>query len=130
MKLIIYSDGACRGNPGEGAIGGVIKNDKGQIIEELSHNIGQCTNNVAEYKALIAVLKRAKELGATEVEALADSELLVKQVQGKYAVKSTVLRPLYLKVTALAASFSSFKIRHVLRIHNQRADYLANQAYK
>ena len=130
MKFIVYSDGACRGNPGEGAIGGVIQNEKGQIIEELSHNIGQCTSNVAEYKALIAVLKRAKELGATEVQAISDSELLVKQIQGRYAVKSVVLRPLYLEVTALAMSFTSFKICHVLRTQNQRADYLANQAYK
>ncbi|MCL2474991.1 MAG: ribonuclease HI family protein [Chloroflexi bacterium] len=129
MKLIVYSDGACRGNPGEGSVGGVIKNDNNQTIEEISYIIGPSTNNIAEYKALVTALKRAQELGATEVEAIADSELLVKQIQGKYAVKSTVLRPLYLEAVVLATSFASFKIRHVLRAQNQRADYLANQAF-
>ena len=130
MKVIVFSDGACRGNPGQGAIGGVIKDDKNCVLAELSLCIGQCTNNIAEYKALIAVLQKAKDFGALQVEALADSELLVKQVQGKYAVKSSLLRPLYLQVVALASSFLVFTIKHIPRDQNKRADELANLAFR
>ena len=129
MKLILYCDGACRGNPGHGAIGGVIKSDTGEILEEISRSIGICTNNIAEYEALIAVLKRAKCMGAKQVTVFTDSELMAKQINGKYAVKSAQLRPLYLQAIQLAAYFESFSINHVLRTQNKRADFLANEAF-
>ena len=130
MKLILECDGACRGNPGLGAIGGVINDEAGRVLTEISRFIGKCTNNIAEYQALIAVLECARSMQATQVEVFSDSELMVKQINGHYKVKSTELRALYLQVIHLAASFDSFKISHVLRTQNRRADFLANQAFK
>ena len=129
MKLIIYIDGACRGNPGEGAIGVIIKDHNGQILEEISKLIGLCTNNIAEYQALINALQVAKKRGGTEITVFSDSMLLVNQIKGAFAVKNSTLRSLYLIATRLAAFFASFEMIHIMREQNREADALANQAF-
>lgn len=120
-------DGASRGNPGEGAAAYVITDDGGVVAED-AETLGEVTNNEAEYLALIAGLRRVDALGFTDVEAVGDSELVVKQVTGEYGVNAENLRPLHEEVTALADGFDGFAIRHVPREVNERADALANDA--
>jgi ribonuclease HI len=129
-KLIIYVDGASRGNPGRAAIGGVITDAKGKQIDWISQRIDDTTNNQAEYQALIAALKKAKSLKAKEVLVNSDSELMVKQILGLYRVKNEGLKPLYNEAKKLADSFEFFKIRAVPREINREADRLANEAFK
>lgn len=127
-KLIIYTDGASRGNPGEAGIGVVIYNDQEEVVQEISEYLGQATNNVAEYTALIRGLEEGLKIGGDQVEVYADSELLVKQLKGEYRVKNPGLIPLFQKITNLRGNFESFNITHVRREYNKRADMLANQA--
>jgi len=122
----VYSDGASRGNPGEAGIGYVIKNQKGEVIKEVSDYLGRATNNVAEYTALIRALQDGLKLGGKEVEVYVDSELLVKQIKGEYRVKNKGLIPLYNQVMSLIDKFDKFVIVHVPREQNKEADRLAN----
>ena len=125
-KLVIYTDGASRGNPGRAAIGAILKDEKGDLVATISRGIGKATNNQAEYQAVIAALEKAIFLGVDSVELNSDSELIVKQIKGQYRVKKETLRPLYEKVMQLKSRFASFKIRHVPRERNWEADKLAN----
>ena len=127
-KVIIYADGAARGNPGPAAIGATLKDEKGNLITQISRRIGITTNNQAEYQAIITALKKAISLGARQVELKSDSELVVKQINGRYKVKKTALRTLYQKVIQLIGSLDGFTITHVSREQNREADKLANEA--
>jgi ribonuclease HI len=134
MKAIIYTDGASRGNPGDAGIGAVI--ECGTLTFEISEYIGRATNNVAEYKALIAALKKAKDLktsdgiDVTEIEIKMDSELIERQIKGIYKVKMPHLQILYKEVIELLTYFNSFKVSHISRVYNTRADALATKAAK
>ena len=128
MKLIIHSDGGARGNPGPAGIGVVIYNEKAKLVAEISRFLGVSTNNQAEYRALIAGLEKAVELGADSVDCYLDSELVVKQINHEYKVKNKELAPLFLKVYNLLTKFKSYNFRHVPREQNKEADCLANEA--
>lgn len=130
MKLIIYTDGLSKGNPGIAAIGAVIKDERGKTLTTISQRIGVTTNNVAEYQALITALQKALKLGGKKIEIRSDSELMVKQLNGKYKIKSVALRPLYLEVGQLLGQFENVVIKHIPRELNTEADSLANQAVK
>jgi len=127
-KVIINVDGAARGNPGPAAIGAVIKDETGKVLGRISRAIGVTTNNQAEYEAIIAALEKAVGMGAKQVTVKSDSKLVVEQVNGRYKIKNTGLRPLYLKVAQLAGSIDSFSIIYVPREQNAEADALANRA--
>ncbi len=129
MKLEIFTDGGCSGNPGEAAIGVVIK-DGGKTIKTVALSIGQGTNNIAEYKGLILGLQEALALKADEVSFKTDSELMCKQVSGAYAVKHENLKPLFCEVKQLVTRFKSFQITHVPREQNSEADALVRQVFK
>jgi ribonuclease HI len=123
-----WIDGGSRGNPGLSAIGVVIEDSNGVVVETVAKVIGVGTNNVAEYQALLTALERAHKMGAREVEVLSDSELLVRQILGEYKVKNEGLKPLHAEARDRAAGFRSFAIRHVDREQNVRADALVNRA--
>ena len=127
-SLVIFTDGAARGNPGPAAIGAIIKDKTGNNIASISRPIGRTTNNQAEYSAIIAALEQAINLGADRVEIRSDSELVTRQVNGQYRVKTASLRPLYLKVKQLQGQLKDFNITHIPRQQNQEADRLANMA--
>ena len=128
MRVRVFTDGGARGNPGPAGIGVAIQDADGKTLEEFGDYIGETTNNQAEYRAMIAALERAKALGATEVSAFADSELLVKQLHRQYRVKNPGLAPLFVKVWNLAQSFSSCTFQHVRRERNKDADRMVNMA--
>jgi len=127
-KIIINTDGASRGNPGPAAIGVTLKNSQEEMVAEISEKIGITTNNQAEYRALIAGLKKALSLGAREVEIRADSELMVRQMLGQYRVKNEDLKPLFEEARKLLGGMISFKFSAIPRERNKEADKLANQA--
>ena len=127
-KAIIYVDGAARGNPGPAALGVLIKDEQGSLVDSISLGIGRATNNQAEYRAVIAALERAIELGAKEVHLNSDSELIVKQVNGRYRVKNRGLKPLHQEVQQLLSRLEGFTIGHIPRSQNTEADKLANRA--
>ncbi len=129
-RVIICVDGAARGNPGPAAIGATIKDERGRLIARISRRIGTTTNNQAEYRAIIAALEQAIKLGAKQVEVNSDSELAVKQINGKYRVKKAALKPLYEQVRQLQGLLESFTITHIPRQQNTEADNLANTALK
>jgi len=123
-----HCDGGSRGNPGPAGYGAVVEDAKGKIVAELSQFLGIQTNNFAEYSGLLAVLKWAIENAAKHLTVISDSELMVKQMQGKYAVKSPVLRPLFEEARKLSRQIPKFEMRHTLRGGNKHADRLANEA--
>jgi len=127
-KLVIYTDGVSRGNPGLAAIGATLKDERGQPITSISRRIGWATNNQAEYKAIIAALEKAIDLGARQVELNSDSELVVRQINGQYRVKKPALKPLYQRVKKLQNRLESFTVKHIPRRQNKEADKLANKA--
>jgi dinuclear metal center YbgI/SA1388 family protein len=127
-RLRVRVDGGSRGNPGPGAIGVVLEDADGRVLEEVSRVIGVCTNNVAEYRALLTGLEIAHKAGAEELEVLADSELLVKQLRGEYKVRNEGLRPLYDEATKSLRRFRRISVRHVRRAENAEADRLVNRA--
>ena len=129
MKLEIFTDGGCSGNPGPSAIGVVIKAG-GKNIKTLNRAIGQGTNNIAEYTALIVGLQEALILKADEVSVKTDSELMAKQVSGAYAVKHENIKPLFDQVKHLVTGFKKFQIAHVPREQNSEADALVRQVLK
>ncbi|MCW3026251.1 MAG: reverse transcriptase-like protein [Solirubrobacterales bacterium] len=128
MKVIVHVDGGARGNPGPAAAASVISTPSGEVLDESAQLIGTASNNVAEYRALLLGLARARELGATEVEIVGDSELIAKQVRGIYKVKHEAMRPLHREAKAALRSFDRWSIRTVPRAQNARADSLVNAA--
>lgn len=128
MKLIINVDGGSRGNPGPAAAAAVVSTPAGEIVDESAEVIGVATNNVAEYKALLLGIKRARELEATEIEIICDSELVAHQVNGSYRVRHAAMKPLFLKAMRELRAFDSWTIRAVPRLQNAEADRLVNEA--
>jgi ribonuclease HI len=126
--LILNVDGGARGNPGPAAIGVVLSRPGGEVIEEISAAIGEATNNVAEYRALLAGLVRAREMGETEIEIIGDSELVARQVTGVYKVKHPDMRRLHAEALDALGHFSRWSVRTVPRAENAGADALVNQA--
>ncbi len=127
-KAILYTDGASRGNPGPAAIGAVIKDGQGRVLGKISRRIGRTTNNQAEYQAVIAALEEAIRLGVAGVVIKSDSELVVKQINGRYRVKNQALKPLHQRVKELQSLFQSFAIASIPRCQNTEADRLGNAA--
>ncbi len=127
-RLTIHVDGASRGNPGPAAIGIVITDESGATALRLSSCIGRTTNNQAEYMALITALQEAARLGAERVEIRTDSELMARQITGRYKVRHAALRPLFDQAMKLLAAFPGHGIRHIPREQNREADALANEA--
>lgn len=127
MDLTIFTDGASRNNPGESGAGVYITQD-GRPLEGIARYLGRTTNNIAEYSAAILGLERALSLGARTVRLLADSELLVKQINGLYKVKNEGLKPLHAKAKELIARIGRVEVQYIPREHNREADALANKA--
>lgn len=128
MILNAFTDGASRGNPGESGIGILVKTENGEIVLSVHGYIGKTTNNVAEYTALLALLKRVKALRCDRLIVHSDSELMVRQVNGDYKVKDTNLKRQFQKVSKLIDSLPcGFELRHVSREENSEADRLANR---
>jgi ribonuclease HI len=127
-KLTVNVDGGARGNPGPAAIGAIARDGDGEVLAERGERIGRATNNVAEYRALLLGIELAAELGAGELELVGDSELIVRQVEGRYKVKDATMKELHGQVKAALAPFESWSIRHVRRESNADADRLVNQA--
>jgi ribonuclease HI len=128
VKVVVHVDGGARGNPGPAAVAAVASTQGGDELAERNEFIGEATNNVAEYRALLLGIQLARELGATEVEFVNDSELIARQIGGEYKVKHAGLRPLYLEAMRELRDFESWAVRPVRRAHNARADELVNEA--
>jgi ribonuclease H / adenosylcobalamin/alpha-ribazole phosphatase len=128
MEVVVNADGGARGNPGPAGIGAVVATPDGRVLAEIAEGIGHTTNNVAEYKAVIAGLARARELGARRVRVLADSKLVVEQLKGAWKVRQPHLLPLHEQARRLAAGFELVSYEHVPRARNRAADALANRA--
>ncbi len=128
MKALLYTDGGARGNPGPAAFGYVLEAEDGTVLASHGERIGVATNNVAEYRALIAGLRRAAELHVPRIEVVSDSELLVKQMRGEYRVKNEELRRLSLEAKGLERELAKVEYRHVRRAQNELADRLVNEA--
>src|SRR4029077_2389396 len=124
MKVVVHVDGGARGNPGPAAAAAVLSAPGGEELAEAAERIGIATNNVAEYRALLLGLAKARELGADEVEVIGDSELIAKQVNGVYKVKHEAMKPLYLESMSALRGFASWSLRTVPRAQNKRADAL------
>jgi ribonuclease HI len=124
--LIVAADGAARGNPGPAGIGVQLTDREGAVVAEIARGIGEATNNVAEYTAVIEGLSLASELGARVVTVRSDSQLLINQLTGRYRVKSAHLEPLHRRARSLAAGFERAAFEHVPRERNSEADRLAN----
>jgi ribonuclease HI len=127
-RLRLFSDGAARGNPGPAGAGAVLVDPEGQVVARLGKFLGVQTNNYAEYMGLLLGLKHARSLDVKELEVLADSELLIRQLQGRYQVKSPTLRPLYEEAVGLLEHFPQVKLVHVPREKNKAADEMSNRA--
>jgi ribonuclease HI len=126
-EWLLMVDGAARGNPGEAGAGAVLYDETGRVVNELSRYLGHATNNVAEYEALLMGLEEVLRLGRKRIAIQSDSELLVRQLNGMYRVKDEKLKLLFEKVMGLLHHLDSYRILHVPRELNQRADRLANQ---
>jgi len=129
-RVVIRADGASRGNPGPSAIGATIKDEQGKLVARISQSIGIATNNQAEYRAIIGALKEAIRLGAKKVDIRLDSELIVRQISGRYRVKNAGLKPLFQELKRLTGRLEAFTVTHVSRSQNTEADHLANQALR
>jgi ribonuclease HI len=127
-KYLLYTDGAARGNPGPAGAGAYICTAAGEVVAEIAEYLGETTNNVAEYEGLLAGLRKLVAMGAQDVEIRADSELMVKQLNGQYRVKHPNLIPLYQEAKGLLQKIRSVKIQHVRREMNREADRLSNLA--
>ena len=128
MRVKLFTDGGARGNPGPAAVGVVISGPDGEVLDEYAERIGVATNNVAEYRALLRGVERARALGASEAQFVNDSELVAKQINGAYKVKHPAMKPLYLEAMKALRDFQSWSIRTVPRAQNERADALVNEA--
>jgi len=127
-KVRVASDGAARGNPGPAGAGAVLYDDQGRVLERLGKFLGRQTNNVAEYQGLLLGLRRAGELGAEELEVVADSELMIRQLSGAYQVRAPALRELHTEALALLKGFRKVKLAHIPREENADADEMSNRA--
>lgn len=127
-KILIYVDGGSRGNPGPSGVGVVILDAKGKKIKEISKYIGEATNNIAEYNALLYGLEEALMLRTDEIVINLDSELIARQLAGDYRVKDPGLKPLFDRAMNMLKSFKGFEIRHIEREKNKEADKLVNRA--
>ncbi len=128
MKVIVHTDGGSRGNPGPAAAGYTLDDVDGHRLQAKAFFLGETTNNVAEYTALIKALEAVRKLGAKQVTVYSDSELMVRQLSGAYKVKSEAIRPLFEQVNDLRSQFESCLVRHVMREKNEDADRIVNQA--
>jgi ribonuclease HI len=128
LKVVVHVDGGARGNPGPAAIGVVVSDADGAVLEELGERIGVATNNVAEYRALLRGLERARARDAREIEIVNDSELVARQITGAYKVKHPAMKPLHEEAIAALREFDRWSIRSVPRADNARADELVNEA--
>jgi ribonuclease HI len=128
VKARLSTDGGARGNPGPAAYGFVLEAEDGTVLAAHGEAIGRATNNVAEYRGLVAGMERAAELGVRELEVVSDSELLVKQMRGEYRVKNEALRELWEDATDLERRFARVRYTSVRREHNELADRLVNEA--
>jgi ribonuclease HI len=124
----VFSDGAARGNPGPAGAGAVLTDSKGNVLARLGRYLGRQTNNVAEYQGLLIGLRRAQEMGAREIEVRADSQLMIRQLKGEYAVRNAALKPLHAEALRLLRSFGSFGLEHIPRAENSLADEMSNRA--
>ena len=127
-RVRVFSDGAARGNPGLAGAGAVVLDEKGNVLARLGRFLGRQTNNVAEYEGLLLGLRRARAMGAREVEVRADSQLLIRQLEGSYAVKNEALRRLHAEALALLRFFDKVELIHVPREENALADEMSNRA--
>lgn len=127
-KVVVHVDGGARGNPGPAAVAAVATDPDGNTLGERSAYIGEATNNVAEYRAVLLALELARELGAREIEVVNDSELVARQIGGEYKVKNAALKPLFLETMRELRGFDRWAVRNVRREHNVRADELVNEA--
>jgi ribonuclease HI len=125
-KMILYTDGASRGNPGPAAIGIVIEDESGRVLRKVGRAIGRATNNQAEYRALILGLEEAARLGVSQLEARSDSELMVRQLNGRYRVRNAALQPLFKRASELLRRLPSATVKYIPREANQKADALVN----
>lgn len=128
MKLVLNTDGASKGNPGDAGIGVLLCDEQGAVVAEIGRYIGTSTNNVAEYTALIEGLKAAVDLGADEILVRSDSELMVRQIRGEYRVRNEGLQHMFVQARRAFLHFKKWRIEHVPREQNRRADELANIA--
>jgi ribonuclease HI len=128
LKVVVHVDGGARGNPGPAAIGVVVSDPDGAVLEELGERIGVATNNVAEYRALLRGLEWARARDAREIEIVNDSELVARQITGAYKVKHPAMKPLHGEAIAALREFDRWSIRSVPRADNARADELVNEA--
>jgi len=128
VKLVVHVDGGSRGNPGPAAAAAVLSTPDGEVVDEASEVLGVATNNVAEYRGVLLGLARARALGATEVEVVNDSELVARQINGRYKVKHPDMKPLFLQAKEALGGFERWSIRNVPRERNVDADALVNQA--
>jgi ribonuclease HI len=127
-KVTVNVDGGARGNPGPAAIGVVVRDADGAVLEAVGETIGRATNNVAEYLALLRGVELAAAHGATELELVGDSELVVRQIEGRYKVKNAAMKDLHAQAVKALAGFDDWSIRHVKRGQNADADRLVNEA--
>ncbi len=128
LDLTIFVDGACSGNPGAAGIGVIVYDGEQQVLKEISEPIGEATNNIAEYRAIIKAIETAHELNANTVKIYTDSQLVYSQVTGKYKVKNQNMKALYDQVVGLVKGFEKISIEHVLRDKNKEADRLATKS--
>jgi ribonuclease HI len=126
-SVTVNVDGGARGNPGPAAVAAVVRGPDGEVLEEAGEAIGEATNNVAEYRALLLGIERARAHGAAEVKLFGDSELVVRQVQGRYKVKDANLRTYFLEVKEALTALESWSIDHVRREQNSDADRIVNE---
>ena len=128
MRVVVHVDGGARGNPGPAAVAAVATDADGEPLEERKLYIGEATNNVAEYRAVLLGLELARALGAEEVEVVNDSELIARQIGGEYRVKNAGLKPLFIETMRELRNFHKWAVRPVRRDQNARADELVNEA--
>jgi ribonuclease HI len=126
-KVVVHVDGGARGNPGPAAAAAVVSTPDGDVLLERGEYLGEATNNVAEYRAVLLGLERARELGAREVEVIGDSELVARQIGGEYKVKHAALKPLYLEAMSRLRELDHWSVTPVRREQNKRADELVNE---
>jgi len=126
--VTVHVDGGARGNPGPAAIGVVVSDSDGTVLDEVAERIGVATNNVAEYRAVLRGVERAAALGASEIDLVNDSELVARQLTGVYKVKHPAMKPLHEQAMAALGGFDRWSIRSVPRAQNARADELVNRA--
>jgi tryptophan 2,3-dioxygenase/ribonuclease HI len=128
VKVVVHVDGGARGNPGPAAAAAVVSTPEGEVLADAAERIGRATNNVAEYRGVLLGIEKARELGATEIEIVNDSELIAKQLSGEYRVKHADMKPLHARATEALRGFDRWSIRSVPRAENADADALVNQA--